>query len=823
MTGIGLILVALSIPQAAEDPSPRLKALTTIHDGPVVRMFLPGIEVRELPVTLTNLNNLEYTDDGRLFAGGYDGRLHLLRDTGADHLEHQVTTFSDRTSDDYPLGFAVHKDALYVMRRHAVMRHVDTDGDGVPDREEVAAGGWQDPEVDRNTLMTHRRVDDALGLAIGPDGSFYVSIGAANYANAYLVSKDGQAHLDLTKKRGCVLKIPPNGKNPELFATGVRFLVSMQFNRHGDLFATDQEGATWLPNGNPFDELLHVQAGRHYGFPPRHPKYLPNVIDEPSLFDYAPQHQSTCGFRFNERRPGRAIFGPSSWEGDAFVVAMSRGKLYRTRLARTAAGYVAQNQLIASFGMLPIDLAISPQGDLVVACHSGAPDWGSGPKGIGKIFKISWKEPAAVRPVLAYPAGPGETVVAFGQALDPAQGRDLARKACIEFGPYVTAGDRFERYRPGYQVVKNQLAAPRWELPILSAGLSPDGRSLLLRTVAREQAMGYAVTLGNGVADLGFDLSGVQATWTSAEGSEHWSGWIPHADLTAARAFTRDSAEHDRLWSLVDKPGRLVLKTQLDLKQMLQPAVQPGSSLDIAYPPEEITVAIRGGLPLQLVADGLAVRSAGNCEAHLTTVPGTAWIPITLTVSTGAGADVAVSWHTQDDPRPRALPICRLAVPWARPPGARSEAASRTRAELDGGRWEEGKKLFFGDRTACGKCHQIRGEGGKIGPDLSNLVHRDYESVMKDIVEPSAAINPDHLAYTVRLKSGDVLAGVIVDSTQESIVLGTVSGEPVPVPRAKIDRMEPSKLSLMPENLLQGMSSEQIRDLMTFLLSGAPR
>ena len=87
----------------------------------------------------------------------------------------------------------------------------------------------------------------------------------------------------------------PDFKTREVIATGIRFPVGMRFNRRGDLFASDQEGATWLPNGNPLDELLHIQKGRHYGFPPRHPKHLPNVIDEPSVFDYGPQHQSTCG------------------------------------------------------------------------------------------------------------------------------------------------------------------------------------------------------------------------------------------------------------------------------------------------------------------------------------------------------------------------------------------------------------------------------------------------------------------------------------------------------------------------------------------------
>ena len=63
-----------------------------------------------------------------------------------------------------------------------------------------------------------------------------------------------------------------------LLATGVRFLVSMQFNRFGDLFATDQEGATWGP-GNPLDKLIQILPGRHYGFPPRDPQYLPDAGD----------------------------------------------------------------------------------------------------------------------------------------------------------------------------------------------------------------------------------------------------------------------------------------------------------------------------------------------------------------------------------------------------------------------------------------------------------------------------------------------------------------------------------------------------------------
>ena len=98
---------------------------------------------------------------------------------------------------------------------------------------------------------------------------------------------------------GAIYQVDPEGKDWVVNTVGFRNEYDAAFNRHGDLFATDQEGATWLPNGNPFDELLDIRHGRHYGFPPRHPKHLPRVFDEPSLFDYGPQHQSTCGMIFN--------------------------------------------------------------------------------------------------------------------------------------------------------------------------------------------------------------------------------------------------------------------------------------------------------------------------------------------------------------------------------------------------------------------------------------------------------------------------------------------------------------------------------------------
>src|SRR5438128_10334627 len=97
--------------------------------------------------------------------------------------------------------------------------------------------------------------------------------------------------------------------------------------------------------------------------------------------------------------------------------------------------------------MLVTDVAISPQGALYVCCHSGLPDWGTGPSGEGKIYKISFTDPKAPQPVIAWAASPTEARVAFDQPLDSSVTNAVANQE-IEFGEYVRAADRYEVLKP---------------------------------------------------------------------------------------------------------------------------------------------------------------------------------------------------------------------------------------------------------------------------------------------------------------------------------------------------------------------------------------
>jgi putative heme-binding domain-containing protein len=819
------------------------KPLVHMANPPAAQMFVPGFSVRELPVEVTNINNVLYRDDGKLVALAYNGNVYLLSDGDGDGLEENVELFWDnRGRIRSPIGMALtpsgyhHGRGVFVAAKGKCSLIVATDGGDMADKEIVVAEGWQE--------LPHGV--DALGVAFDDrDGSVYFGLGTASYTDPYLLDSAGQSNYRLTNQRGTILRVSPDFGSREIVCTGIRFSVGLRFNRAGDLFCTDQEGGTWLANGNPCDELLHIERGRHYGFPPRHPRHLPEVVDEPSAFDYAPQHQSTCGLAFNEPVSGGPVFGPVWWRSDALVTGYSRGKLYRTKLIKTSAGYVAQNQLIGSTNMLAADCCLSPAGDLVLAVHSGEPDWGSGPDGKGRLFKIAYDQPELPQPALAWAQGPRELRIAFDRPLEAEHLRGLSEDVRIEFGQYVSAGNRFECHWPGYQVVRDQQRAPRYELPVVSTQISSDRRTILLHTAPHPQIGNYAITLpGLGrtsnatgdqrevsqvaETDLQYDLSGVAVEWRAKSDSHTWQGWLPHLDLTASRQLTAPSADHDELWRLAKSIGNLTLRTRLNLFDMLRPAVQPGSKLDYSLPDEQVTVMLASSANMSVTADGelVAVGRDGDGQhvAKIRVKPvRDRPLPLELTLTTGNDpVQVLVSYFTADDPRPRALPLRRLLLPWAPlKPEAAPSAERGEIPELAGGNWQRGQRLFFSPEAACAKCHTVGAAGGTIGPNLTNLPRRDYASVLRDITTPSAAINPDYITHVIALEDGRVLSGT-VRTVGGQLLVSDTRGEVATVEANQVEALQTSSLSIMPEGIAAKLGSDKLKDLLTFLLAEPP-
>src|SRR5262249_18378022 len=139
--------------------------------------------------------------------------------------------------------------------------------------------------------------------------------------------------------------------------------------------------------------------------------------------------------------------------------------------------------------------------------------------------------------------------------------------------------------------------------------------------------------------------------------------------------------------------------------------------------------------------------------------------------------------------------------------------------ELKGGDWLRGRRVFFSDEATCSKCHSVRGAGGKIGPDLTNLIHRDYASVLKDIQEPLAALKPDPIRSNVETDNGQTFTGIVRDGGDGWLIVGEATGAERRVKRSSVEKMTASKSSIMPEGLDTNLGAEKMRDLMTFLLT----
>ena len=774
----------------------------------LVEVLVPGFRVDEIPVRLSNINNLRFSPEGKLTALGYDGRIHLLHDTDGDGLEDKAEPFWEERTLLVPVGMHWTSKGLYVSSNRKISLFPDENGDGRADREEIVATNWP-------AIGVHSGNVDATAVTVDGEGNVYFGILTENYANPYLL-KDGVAHYNLQSRRGTIQKLSAETGELEMIATGVRVPYTLAFNRHGDLFLTDQEGETWCPGGNPLDELNHIVPGKNYGFPPRHPEYLPGLISEPPVVSFGPQHQSTCGLVFNEGRPGRGLFGPTSWQDDAFVTGQSRGKIWRVPLLKTPHGYLGKEILFARLQMLTTDVAISPRGDLYVSCHSGKPDWGTGPKGEGKLFRIKYADSSAPQPAAVWPAGPMELWVAFDRALHE-EITSAPKEIEIEFGLTVRPADRLETLKPPYKVVQEQEQIPRGKLQVVGAELTEDRRTLILTTDPHPQSVNYSISIprvrsadsvGQGTrVDLGYDLAGVAARWMPEGGSKaEWKGSLPHLDSKLNRALTTGSAPHQRLQALVSRRGVLELSARL---------IPPSRAQYLRLERKE---------PFSADWEG---KRHDSREGE-----GVNWIEIEtggdgglLEVRIPTGVAPSLQFHaaysSEEDREWRPWPVGSVLLPWApMPPGQPELKATPT--ELAGGDFERGRRLFFSEQLKCATCHRIRGEGSELGPDLSNLIHRDAGSVLRDIVEPNALINPDHVSYHIELENGSAFTGLVRAQDRDAVRLVDAAAEQKVIPREEIASMEVSAVSLMPSGLLEGRRDSEVRDLLTFLLHAPP-
>jgi putative heme-binding domain-containing protein len=145
----------------------------------------------------------------------------------------------------------------------------------------------------------------------------------------------------------------------------------------------------------------------------------------------------------------------------------------------------------------------------------------------------------------------------------------------------------------------------------------------------------------------------------------------------------------------------------------------------------------------------------------------------------------------------------------------------RLKNDLNAGKGDaaRGRELYA---RVCAACHTLHGEGGHIGPDLTQANRADREFLLLSLVDPSAAIRKEYLTSIVQTTDGRVLSGVNADDTGDGIVLGTITGERVTIPLAQVRSVQQSTVSLMPEGLMKLFKPQELRDLFSYLESKQP-
>ncbi len=132
---------------------------------------------------------------------------------------------------------------------------------------------------------------------------------------------------------------------------------------------------------------------------------------------------------------------------------------------------------------------------------------------------------------------------------------------------------------------------------------------------------------------------------------------------------------------------------------------------------------------------------------------------------------------------------------------------------------ERGRKLFV-ERAglACRTCHRIGGEGGEVGPDLSEIGKKyDRAKLLESILEPSKEIDPKYQGYLAATKEGQVYAGILVEKTASEVVLRDAQNQTIRVSADAIEQLVPQQQSLMPELLLRDLIAQEAVDLVEFL------
>jgi putative membrane-bound dehydrogenase-like protein len=126
-----------------------------------------------------------------------------------------------------------------------------------------------------------------------------------------------------------------------------------------------------------------------------------------------------------------------------------------------------------------------------------------------------------------------------------------------------------------------------------------------------------------------------------------------------------------------------------------------------------------------------------------------------------------------------------------------------------------GHELF---KIACAVCHRLHADGAAIGPDLTGAQRNNLDYLLENIIDPSASVASDYQMQIFELAGGRTISGFVIEQNDAAFTVRTLN-EQIIVPRADVMKTTRTTKSVMPDGLLQAMSTDQFRNLIAYLMS----
>lgn len=729
-------------------------------------------------------------------------------------------------------------DSLYIVVNKGqkfdsgLYRARDTNGDGELDQVEqlrkINGGGEHGPHA---VLLSPDK--KSLHIVCG-NGTKLTELAGSNvplrWGEDHLLPRmpDGRGFMrDVLAPGGCVYQVDPDGRNWQLIANGFRNQYDAAFNRHGDLFAydADMEWDINTPWYRPTRVCL-VTSGAEFGWRNGAGKWPVHYLDSlPAVANVGPGSPTGVTFGYGAKFPAK-------YQEALYLCDWSYGKLYALHLQPDGSAYRGTLEEFITGTPLPLtDVLVNPR-DGAMYFTIGGRRTKSG------LYRVTYRGAESTAESKSEDTAAAAAARKLRRSLEAFHGRQDAQAVDAAW-PHLDSSDRFIRFAARVAIEHQDVST--WQARALAETRPHASINALLALVRCRAQDPFHRQNRDETPD-----AVLRAAVLKTLGKMSWEKLSDEQRVDLARVYQvtlnrlgppTDSERQAIIAQLASHFPTEIRELNAELAQLLVYLEAPETATKLvamllAAPTQE--EQIEYARALRMVKNGWTAETRksyfqwfGRASGYR---GGASFALFVQNIKNDAIKSLSEEEREALRPIIDAAPVetARPQVAPARPhvkAWTMAELTPRLESGLQGRNFARGRTLFAA--ANCFACHRFDNEGGALGPDLTQLAGRfSKRDILESIMEPSKVISDQYAAVTITTDDGKVITGRIVNLANEDLILNTNMLEPnvtVKVEHRRIEQLVPSKVSMMPEGLLNTLQEDEILDLMAYLVSRGDR